>query len=165
MGIEDVGFNFDETASGDGGILDLRIKGYSDVMLVTIPIRIDNPRDEDVYLEKVGFKISMVGSTIEERVMEDVEIPAKDSEILTLEDVKITAEELDEILPRVKMDVDHPEEATLRLAVDVYIFYPVELGPLRTIRPKIRHTRFEGYMYLRSILGGRTKEEAVAELF
>ncbi len=163
MRIDDIGFEFGGGVLGDEGILDLRIKGYSDVMFVTIPLRVDNPGDADLYLERVGFRMSLAGVPLEERVIEDLEVPAGGSKTLTLKDVRITAEKLDDILPRARMDAARPEDATMRLAVEVYVSYPFELGPLRTLRPKIRHARLGGDVYLRSIMGGKTKEEAAKE--
>ncbi len=163
--IDGVHFEFDETVMGDSGILEPTIRGYSDATMITIPLRIDNTKNEEIPLEKVIFKIYIVGSPLEERVVEDLNIPPKGSKAVTLDDVKISAEKFDDILLGANADVDHPEDATLQLAVEVYIFYPIELGLFRTNRFNIQHLRLEGDIYVRSIFGGRTKEEAAMEFF
>ncbi len=163
--IDGVHFEFDETVLGDSGILEPMIKSYSDATMVTIPLRIDNGQNEEVFLEKVVFKSYIVGNLLEERIVEDFNIPSKGSRALILDDVKISGEKFDNILLGANADVEAPEDATLELAVEVYIFYPLELGPLRIDRFSIPHVRLEGDIHIRSIMGGRTKEEAAVEFF
>ncbi len=163
--IDGVHFEFDETVMGDSGILEPTIRGYSDATMITIPLRIDNTKNEEVFLEKVVFKIYIVGIPLEERAVEDLNIPSKGSKVVTLDEVKISAEKFNDILLGANADVDHPEDATLQLAVEVNIFYPVELRLLRTDRFNINHVRLEGDIYVRSIFGGRTQEEAAMEFF
>jgi len=161
--IDGVHFEFDETLLGDSGTLEPMIKSYSDATMVTIPLRIDNTKNEEVFLEKVVFKIYIVGNLLEERIVEELIIPSKGSKALSLDDVKISGEKFDTILLGANADVDHPEDATLELAVEVYIFYPLELGPIRIDRFSIQHVRLEGDIHIRSLMGGRTKEEAAVE--
>jgi hypothetical protein len=162
--VSGISFEF-ESYVEDAELLNLQIHGYSDVTLLSIPIKVENKGNRDVYLEKVRFKISMMGNDLGERVIENIVVPVEGKKILMLEEVEITSEKLDEILARSIVEITRAEDATVQVAIEVYLSYPIELSPLWTLHPEIKYSRLEGVIYVRSILGGKTKEEVVAELF
>ncbi|MFQ5816282.1 MAG: hypothetical protein ACE5G7_07285 [Candidatus Hydrothermarchaeaceae archaeon] len=160
-GVGGIEFGFKNVVRSGLVTPDLVIRGYRDAVLLNIPLSIANPGGKAVQLEEVILEVSIARRPIEERKIMGLRIPARTDEELLLEDIEMRTEVLDEILTT--MDLADPEKATLTLAIDVYVRYPYEIMNTEITRPKIKLARIEGDVFLLSIMGGKTQEEAASE--
>ncbi|MFQ5800807.1 MAG: hypothetical protein ACE5HH_03695 [Candidatus Hydrothermarchaeales archaeon] len=157
--LESVEFGFKTTDVEGMKIVDLDILRYSDVTFIDLTIVISNHGDRDLSLKNPVISFYLEDRLVEEKTLEDLSLPAKESISIELKDVTIKTETISEAL---EGSLGKPGETVeFRAMVSSEYSFKVDNTRLKTYRLP---AAFEGRLLLRQIFGGKSQEEAVEEI-